>query len=179
MPLPLSVTTAGSPALRFAYYRLVRMPAPLWLSLLSPLPPEAMAQRKPVASAAQLEEGTAGPIAGWQSVTVNLSEPEYGLRHVQITLDEHGKLLAASDHVMFVRETTPDGEATITDHESIGGRFEHDGSFRGTHWNSRLESRGVNDEDSMTTGASKRPPTENEIVALRRIVEEVLAKPSN
>jgi len=48
---------------------------------------------------------------------------------VQITLDEHGKLLAASDHVMFVRETTPEGEATITDHESIGGRFEHDGSF--------------------------------------------------
>ena len=47
------------------------MPAPSWLSLLSPLPPDAVAQRKPVASAAQLEEGTAGPIAGWQSVTVN------------------------------------------------------------------------------------------------------------
>ena len=53
------------------------MPAPSWSSLLSPLPTEATAQRKPVASAAQLEEGTAGPIAGWQSVTVNLSEPEY------------------------------------------------------------------------------------------------------
>ena len=63
------------------------MPAPLWLSLLSPLPPEAMAQRKPVASAAQLEEGTAGPIAGWQSVTVNLSEPEYGLRLRRIVED--------------------------------------------------------------------------------------------
>jgi hypothetical protein len=155
------------------------MPAPSWLSLLSPLPPETTAQRQPVASEAQLEEGTAGPIAGWQSVTVNFSEPEYGLRHVQITLDEHGKLLAASDHVMFVRETTPDGDATITDHESIGGRFEHDGSFRGTRWNSRLESRGVNDEDLVTTGASRRLPTENEIVTLRRIVEDVLAKPSN
>ena len=155
------------------------MPAPSWLSLLSPLPPDAMAQRKPVASAAQLQDGTAGPIAGWQSVTVNLSEPEYGLRHVQITLDAQGTLLAASDHVMFVRETTPDGEATITDHESIGGRFEHDGSFRGTYWNSRLESRGVNDEDSVTTGASNRPPTEDEIVTLSRLVEGVLANPSN
>ena len=56
------------------------MPAPLWLSLLSPLPPEAMAQRRPVASAAQLEEGTAGPIAGWQSVSVYLyNEHECGL----------------------------------------------------------------------------------------------------
>jgi hypothetical protein len=47
------------------------------------------------------------------------------------------------------------------------------------HWNSHLESRSVNDEDSVTTGASKKPPTEDEIVALRRIVEDVLAKPSN
>ena len=155
----------------------LRMPVPSWLSLLSPLPAEAMAQRKPVASAAQLEDGTAGPIAGWQSVTVNLSEPEYGLRHVQITLDANGALLAAGDHVMFVRNTTPDGVATITDHESIGGRFEDDGSFRGTHWNSRLESRGVNEEDSVTTSASNRPPTEDEIVTLRRLVEAVLAKP--
>ena len=98
---------------------------------------------------------------------------------MQIMLDEHGELLAASDQVMFVRETTPDGEATTTDHESIGGRFEREGSFRGTHWNSRLESGGVNDEDSVTTGASKKPPTESEIVALRRIVEDVLAKASS
>ena len=39
-----------------------------------------MAQRRPVASAAQLEEGTAGPIAGWQSVSVYLyNEHECGL----------------------------------------------------------------------------------------------------
>jgi hypothetical protein len=150
------------------------VPAPPWLSLLSPLPPDAVVHRKPVASAAQLAAGTAGPIAGWQSVTVNLSEPAHGLRHVLVTLDEHGRLLAAGDHVMFVRETSPDGEATITDHESIGGRFEDDGSFRGTHWNSRLESRGGNDEDSVTTASSNRLPTEDEIARLRRIVERVL-----
>lgn len=85
------------------------MPAPSWLSLLSPLPGHAVVEKKPVASAEQLANNAAGPIAGWQSVTINLSEPAYGLRHVLITLDEHGDLLAGGDHVMFVRDTTPDG----------------------------------------------------------------------
>ena len=107
---------------------------PDWLALLAPLPVDVKPERKPVASAEQLASGTAGPIAGWQSITVNLSEPDYGLRHVQITLDEQGQLLSGGDHVMFVREITPDGnEATLTDHESVGGRFEQDGSFRGTY----------------------------------------------
>jgi len=152
--------------------------APSWLSLLSPLPPDAVVNRKPVASAAQLAAGTAGPIAGWQSITVNLSEPEFGLRHVQITLDEHGRLPAGSDSVMFVRQVNDQDEATITDHESVGGRFEVDGSFRGTHWNSRLESSGGNDEDSVTTASANRSPTEDEIARLRRLVEDVLARPS-
>ena len=127
-----------------------------------------------MASAEQIAKGTAGPIAGWQSVTVNLSEPDYGLRHVQITLDEHGQLLAGSDHVMFVRETTPDGsEATLTDHESVGGRFEQDGSFSGTYWKTTLESLPGGDEDeSMTRSAENRPPSEDEIAALRRIIAE-------
>src|SRR5262245_23999002 len=110
------------------------MPAPSWLSVLAPIPADAVAQRKPVASAEQIETGTAGPIAGWRTVTGYLSAPVYGLRHVLVTLDESGSLLAAGDSVMFVRETSADGEATLTEHESIGGRFEKDGSFRGTHW---------------------------------------------
>ena len=102
-------------------------PAPAWLGLLVPLPSNVVPQRKPVASAEQLANGNAGPIAGWQSITVNLSEPAYGLRHVQVTLDENGQLLSGGDHVMFVRETTPDdNQATLTDHESVGGRFEPD-----------------------------------------------------
>ena len=66
------------------------MAAPDWLSLLAPLPARGLINRKPVASAEQIEKGTAGPIAGWQSLTVMLSEPEYGLRHVHITLDAAG-----------------------------------------------------------------------------------------
>jgi hypothetical protein len=153
------------------------MPAPSWLSLLSPLPDNAVVEKKPVASAAQLATNTAGPIAGWQSVSVNLSEPAFGLRHVLVTLDEHGDLLAGSDHVMFVRDTTPDRlEATLTDHESVGGRFEKDGSFRGTHWLTTLESSADDEERSITRRAEQRPPTGVEIAALRRIIDDLLKR---
>ena len=150
---------------------------PAWLSLLSPLPGDARPQIKPVASAEQLAAGTAGPIAGWQSVSVNLSEPEYGLRHVLITLDEHGRLLSGGDHVMFVLATSHDGEeATLTEHHSVGGRFETDGSFRGTHSKVTLESAGGGEEESKMRSAENRPPTDGEIAALRRLVEDVLSR---
>ena len=153
--------------------------SPEWLSLLVPLPADVTPQRKPVASAEQLATGTAGPIAGWQSIIVNLCEPAYGLRHVQITLDEQGRLLAGGDHVMFVRETNPadDSEATLTDHESVGGRFEPDGSFRGTYWKTTLEAPpGINNDESVTRSAEHRPPTADEVAALRRIIEDVLSR---
>lgn len=154
------------------------MSAPAWLALLSPVPIDAVIERKPVASAQQIATGTAGPIAGWQSVTVNLSEPKYGLRHVQITLDADGRLLSGGDHVMFVRETTPDGEiATLIDHESVGGRFEKDGSFLGTHWLMTLQSGVDGDDDkSITRRADHRPPTAEEVAALKRIIDELLSR---
>lgn len=153
------------------------MTAPSWLALLSPLPESAVVQRKPVASAEQITNGTAGPIAGWQNVSVNLSEPDHGLRHVQVTLDADGRLLAGSDHVMFVRETRPDGAATLTEHLSVGGRFETDASFLGTHWHTVLEDGG-GDDGSITRSAEHRPPTADEVVALRRIVDDVLRRAS-
>lgn len=155
------------------------MSSPAWLSLLSPLPDGVRVERTPVASAQQIESGTAGPIAGWINVSVNLSEPDYGLRHVQITLDEHGELLTAGDHVMFVRETTPDGlTAIVTDHESIGGRYEKDGSFRGTCWKTRLRSAPGSD-DSETVSAEQSAPTGEQIATLTRIVRDVLSRSPN
>jgi hypothetical protein len=152
------------------------MSSPVWLSLLSQLPAAARVERKAVASAQQIENGTAGPIAGWTNVTVNLSEPDYGLRHVQITLDGSGELLSASDHVMFVRETTSDGgKATVTDHESIGGRYEKDGSFRGTCWKTRLR-RLPDSDDSETVSAEHSAPTGEQIATLTRIVRDVLSR---
>jgi hypothetical protein len=151
--------------------------APAWLGLLVPLPSNVTPECKPVASAEQLANGTAGPIAGWQSISVNLSEPEYGLRHVLITLDENGQLLSGSDHVMFVRETTPDGtEATLTDHESVGGRFEQDGSFRGTYWKTTLESKPGGEDDSVARRKENRAPSAKEIATLRQIIADVLSR---
>ena len=155
---------------------------PAWLELLAPLPADVAPSRKPVASAEQLEQGTAGPIAGWQSISVNLCEPEYGLRHVLVTLDENGQLLSGGDHVMFVRETAPHDDciATVTDHESVGGRFETDGSFRGTYWKTTLESSpDGDDESSVTRSAEKRAPSDDEVAALRRIIADVLKRKSS
>ena len=152
------------------------MSTPSWLALLSPIPEAVKVERKPVASAEQLAQGTAGPIAGWQSIIVNLSEPDYGLRHLQITLNEHGDLLAGVDHVMFVRETSPDGsEATLTEHVSVSGRFERDGSFLGTHWQMVLE-RGADDDASVTRSAEHRRPTDEEVAMLRRLIDGVLTR---
>jgi len=151
--------------------------APAWLSLLASIPADAKPQRKPVASAEQLANGTAGPIAGWVSVSVHLSEPKYGLRHVLITLDENGQLLSGGDHVMFVRETTTDDVATLTDHHSVGGRFEKDGSFMGTHWKMTLESDpSGDDEQSVARSSEKRAPTEAEIASLRTIIADILSR---
>ena len=141
------------------------MAAPSWLAPLSAVPSDVAPEVKPVASAEQIANGTAGPIAGWKSVTITLSEPEFGLRHVQLTLDDSGALLAASDHTMFVRATTPDGGvATLTDHESVGGRFEPDGSFRGTWTLMTLECDPATDE-SVAKKSEQRPPSETEVAA--------------
>jgi hypothetical protein len=95
------------------------MRTPAWLSLLSPLPPDAKVERVPVASAEQIASGSANAIAGWHSIRVHLSEPDFGLRHVLITLDQDDRLLSGGEHVMIVLETTPDGsEATLTEHET-------------------------------------------------------------
>ena len=153
------------------------MTAPSWLSLLSPLPADARPTRKPVASAEQLANGTAGPIAGWQSVIIDLSDPSVGLRHVQITLDENGELLSGGDYVMLVREVgANECEAKLTEHINIGGRFEKDGSFRGTHWHTMLETDPQDVDKSVTRSAEHRPPTDSEIAALRRIIADVLSR---
>jgi hypothetical protein len=152
------------------------MRAPAWLSLLSPLPPDAKVERAPVASAEQIASGSADAIAGWHSIRVHLSAPDFGSRHVLITVDQDGRLLSGGDHVMIVLETTPDGvEATLTEHESVGGRFEDDGSFLGTYWKTMLENSPDEDESSVTRSAERRPPSDEEVAALRGIIADVLS----
>jgi hypothetical protein len=153
------------------------MSAPDWLSLLSPVPADAKVERVAVASAEQIASGAAAAIAGWYSIRVHLSEPDFGLRHVLITLDQDGRLLSGGDHVMIVLEATPDrSEATLTEHESVGGRFEADGSFLGTYWKTILENSPGDDESTVTRSAKRRPPSDGEIVALRGVIDDLLGR---
>ena len=129
------------------------MSAP-WHALLAPLPDHVVVERKPVASAEQLAAGTAGPIAGWESLSVNLSDPRAGLRHVLVTLDAGGRLLSASDWVLFQRQEQRDGgPVQVYDHHSIGGRFEPDGSFHGTTWRTQSEQRDDAEEGAVVTSS--------------------------
>ena len=78
------------------------------------------------------------------------------------------------------RPTPGDGEgvggvATLTDHESVGGRFEPDGSFRGTWALMTLECDPGTDE-SVAKKSEQRPPSETEVAALRRLADEVLRR---
>jgi hypothetical protein len=151
----------------------VSMPA--WLALLSPLPADAIVERKPVASAEQLAAGTAGPIAGWQSVSMHLAEPSVGLRHLLVTIDENGRMLSAGDHVMLVGEPNAAG-IVIYDHHSLGGRYEDDGSFRGTRWATRMERRVDSELDDGPVESTPSTPTDDEIAALNRIVSDLLMR---
>jgi hypothetical protein len=149
---------------------------PAWLALLSPIPDHGVPECKPVASAEQIANGTDGPIAGWSSVTLNLSEPGLGLRHVMVMLDASGTILGASDHVMVGHDVMRDGvEFTISDHDSIGGRYENDGSFRGTRWRTHIEGPADSDEPGQSE-STPSAPTEEETAALTRLVADVMAR---
>ena len=153
--------------------------APKWLALLAALPDEAVPERKPVASPESIAGGKADAIAGWDSITVHLSALEFGLRHLQLTVNAEGKLLSAGDHVLLERkERRGDRSVTIYDQESIGGRYADDGVFQGTRWKTRTEQKDENadDEPHMTSTASE--PSRDDIMALNELVAEVLRRAS-
>jgi hypothetical protein len=148
---------------------------PDWLALLAPLPDDVAVERKPVASAELIAQGSAGPIEGWQSLSVNLWAAE-GSRNVLVTLDAGGTVLSAGDHVLFIRPSERDGtKVTIYDHESVGGRYHDDGSFQGTRWQTRTEQVVDADDDGETT-STPSAPSEDDIAALGRIVADVMKR---
>ncbi len=147
-----------------------------WHALLAPLPDDARVDRKPVASAAQLADGTAEAIAGWHSLSVQLSDPPRGLRHVLVTLDADGRLLSAGDWVLFTRTESRDGvDITVHDHHNIGGRFEADGSFRGTVWQTRWEQVG-DEEDATPVSSTPSAPAPDQVEGLRRLTADVIRR---
>lgn len=149
---------------------------PAWHALFAPIPDDAVIERKPVASPELLASGKADPIAGWDSISVHLSDAGSGLRHVLITLDASDRLLSASDLVLFERKE-PRGRhlLTIYDQENVGGRFEEDGSFRGTRWVTRTEQIDDDHENAHTTSLPS-PPSAADVASLRELVDAVLKR---
>jgi hypothetical protein len=146
-----------------------------WHALFAPLPPDAAPRRKPVLSPELARHEHAAAIDGWDSLVVDLSDPPYGLRTIQVVLDAADRPISASDHVLirFPDEASA-GAPVRMRQESVGGRLEPDGSFRGTHWDvSGLEPE---DDEQPLWESTPRPPTVEEVAALKALVVEVVTR---
>lgn len=144
---------------------------PAWHALLAPLPPDAVPKREPIAPPEILATPEGAAVAGWDHVVLHLSDPCRGLRTVIVVIDAAGALLSAGDSVFFRIE----GDPPTVRHESVGGRFEPDGAFRGTHWVSVGPDPGP-DDNSATLESTRREPTPEEVAGLRTLVDEMLRR---
>lgn len=151
--------------------------APTWLALLAALPDDAIPERKSVASPELIASGKADAIAGWDSITIDLSAGDAGLRHLQLTVDAGGQLLSAGDHVLFHRtEKRGDLVVTIYDQESIGGRYAEDGSFHGTRWVTHTEQDDQHADHEPEITSTPSEPSHEDVMAFNRLVAEVLRR---
>jgi hypothetical protein len=124
-----------------------------------------------VATTANLEPSAAAAIAGWSSLVLDLTAGAEGLRVVQVLLDGEGRPLSASDHVLFRSASRDDTGRPWMRQENIGGRFESDGSFRGTCW--QVEGPEPADDEPPRWSAVPRSPTAEEIAGLAALVQEM------
>jgi hypothetical protein len=124
-----------------------------------------------VAAAATLEPAAAEAVAGWSSLVLDLTAGMKGLRVVHVLVDAEGRPLSASDHVLFRSAGRDGGDRPWIRQENIGGRFERDGSFRGTCW--LTEGPEPADDEPPQWTAVPRAPTVEEIAGLRALVDDV------
>ncbi len=148
------------------------MNAAPWHALLGPLPADSTPRVSPVTSPALPAPPEGAVTAGWESLVLELSAGPAGLRIVQVLLDAQGRLLSGSDHVLFRFET--EGEPVRIRQESIGGRFESDGEFRGTVW--LITGPEPVDEEEPRWEMTPREPAKVEVEGLRQVVAEVIRR---
>ena len=148
-------------------------PEPLapWHALLAPLPADAAVKRRPVLPPEMAAKPESAAIAGWEQLTVELADACRGMRHLLVVLDASGRAISASDLVMYRAEL---GGEVVFFQESVGGRLEEDGSFRGTRWRT-LGLDSSRDEEARLEG-SPSPPTEAEAQALKGLVAEIVKR---
>src|SRR5262245_66560802 len=72
-----------------------------WHNLLAAIPKEARINRRPVIAPGSLRSIDGAPVADWETLTIELSDGNTGLRHVLVTLDGLGRAISASDLVLY------------------------------------------------------------------------------
>jgi hypothetical protein len=121
-------------------------------------------------------EGAA--IAGWEQLTVDLSAGAAGLRIAMVVLDAIGQPMSASDAVLYSVEVRAAAGSTprVVEHyhENIGGRFEPDGSFRGTRWRTLMAETG--EEEPQHVESTRSEPSPADVAALKALVAELLRR---
>ena len=143
-----------------------------WHALLAPLPDDARPEVKPVLPPDLAGRPESAAVAGWRTLSLHLSAGADGLRHVMATLDASGRVLSAGDTVLYRQ---PEGSQVRWRHESLGGRLEEDGTFRGTRW--RSVSVGPLDSDETDTLEQERfEPSADEAVRLKALVAELIRR---
>jgi hypothetical protein len=166
-----------------------RHPAPAkpWHVLLAPLPNDVVVRRQPVGSPEVLATPEGAAIAGWVQLTVELSDGPAGLRHILVVLTSSGQLISAADTVLYRSEASDRAQDTgsfpaATDHvkfysESIGGRFELDGTFHGTRW----ETFGVESPDGSEpkVNSKRSVPSAEDIAAIKSLVSDLVTRQPN
>ena len=125
---------------------------------------------RPVLSSELAGKPESAAIAGWESVTVELSAGAAGSRHVMVTLDADGMPISASDWVLYSA-----GEPRQYVHENVGGRIERDGTFHGTRWRTVMVE--VPDSDEPQPRETVRAdPSPEDVRGLMGVVRELLRR---
>ena len=151
-----------------------------WHVLFGPLPAGAVQTRQPVASPEVLASPTGWAVAGWEQIALHLFAGSAGSRSCLVVLDGSGTLLSGSDSVLYRMgldggPPPEDSDAPcLIQQDNVGGRFEPDGSFRGTRWRSVAEDPGGVDELEWEMARSE--PSSTDIEGLRRVVAELIRR---
>jgi hypothetical protein len=159
---------------------------PSWHALLAELPPDVAPQRRAVAPPELLDRPEGKAIAGWDQLVIELPAGDAGLRMILVVLDAEDTVISASDAVLQRVERDAQGVeradrkapkrtgAVEYRHESLGGRFEHDGRFHGARW--RVVTADEGDEDAPPLDSSSCEPSEDDLSALHALVREMVRR---
>jgi hypothetical protein len=151
-------------------------PAP-WHVLFAPVPDGLVPIRKPVAAPEIMESPAGAATAEWEQLTLEISAGSAGARILLVTLDATGQAIAASDWVLYriEREREPGDDIAVEyRHETVGGRFETDGSFAGTRWLTVTAETHEGEQRQLESTSSR--PTAADEDGLRSVVAEMLRR---